>query len=313
MRVLITGATTPLGATLVDALLAEPEVELVLAVGREHEAPSTSSRLLYRQVDLTRPRAVHDLIHGEASSLRIDAVVHSMQHRRAHDTGQRIHTQNVDAARELLLACIDHPTIRRFVYRSFAEVYALAHTTSDLIEEEDALDFAPSSPQWVRDRVEADLLMCSHFASPLRIAVLRCAEILAPECGSQLWDYLCSRVCLRPLGYDPMINVLSIDDAATAIVAALRSNSVGVFNIRGADTLPLSRAIAESHRLELPVPGPLLSPLYALRRRIAGFEFRYDLNVRRFHFGGMLDGARAARELGYKPMIPVHWPARAAA
>ena len=105
--------------------------------------------------------------------------------------------------------------------------------------------------------------------APHRSAALR--QILAPDCGSQLWDYLCSRVCLRPLGYDPMINVLSVDDAAAAIVAALRSDSIGVFNIRGADTLPLSRAIAESHRFELPVPGPL-SPLYALRRRIAGFS-----------------------------------------
>ena len=66
MRVLITGATTPLGATLVDHLLAEPEVELVLAVGREPMEPSTNPRLHYRSIDLTRPRAVHDLVHGEA-------------------------------------------------------------------------------------------------------------------------------------------------------------------------------------------------------------------------------------------------------
>lgn len=313
MRVLITGATTPLGATLVERLLANPSVELVLATGREHEAPSADPKLLYRSIDLTRPRGVHDLVWDDARRLRIDAVVHGMQHRSAHDTGSRVHAQNVLAARELVLACKDHPTIRRFVYRSFAEVYALGHTTADLIDEEASLDFEPTSPQWVRDRVEADLMMCSHFASPLRIAVLRCAEILAPECGSQLWDYLCSRVCLRPLGYDPMINVLSVDDAAAALVAALQSDEIGVFNIRGADTLPLSRAIAESHRLDVPIPGPLLSPLYDLRRRIAGFEFRYDMNVRRFHFGGMLDGSRARALLGYESTTPVHWPTGPAA
>jgi UDP-glucose 4-epimerase len=310
MRVLITGATTPLGATLVERLLANPSVELVLAIGREPEAPPSDPRLVYRSLDLTRPRAVHDLVSGEARRLGIDAVIHNMQHRGAHDTGSRVHAQNVHAARELLLACKDHPTIRRFVYRSFAEVYALGHTTSDLIDEEAPLDFEPTSPQWVRDRVEADLVMCAHFAAPLRIAVLRCAEILAPDCGSQLWDYLGSRVCLRPLGFDPMINVLSVDDAAAALTAAVKSDEIGVFNIRGADTLPLSRAIAESHRFELPIPGPLLSPLYDLRRRIAGFEFRYDMNVRRFHFGGMLDGSRARALLGYEPTTPVRWPMR---
>lgn len=313
MKVLVTGATTPLGATLVEQLLADPRVELVLATGREHEAPSTDPRLLYRAADLTRSRAVHDLVLDDARQLGIDAVVHNMQHRGAYDTGSRVHAQNVSAARALLLACKDHPTIRRFVYRSFAEVYALGHKTADLIDEEAPLDFEPTSPQWIRDRVEADLVMCAHFAAPLRIAVLRCAEILAPDCGSQLWDYLCSRVCLRPLGFDPMINVLGVDDAAAALIAALHSDEIGVFNIRGADTLPLSRAIAESHRLDVPIPGPLLSPLYDLRRRIAGFEFRYDMNVRRFHFGGMLDGSRARALLGYEPKTPVHWPTGPAA
>ena len=90
-------------------------------------------------------------------------------------------------------------------------------------------------------------------------------------------------------------------------MAALRSPAIGVFNIPGADTLPLSRAIAEAERIEIPVPGPLLSPLYALRRKVAGFDFRYDMNTRRFHFGGTLDGRRAREHLGYVPRTPVMW------
>jgi len=171
-----------------------------------------------------------------------------------------------------------------------------------------ALDFEPSSPQWVRDRVEADLTVCAHLGSPLSIAVLRCAEILAPASGSQLWDYLSSRVCLRPLGFDPMLNVLSPEDAATAVIAALHSRGAGAFNIPGLDTLPLSRAIAESLRTDIPIPGPLMAPLYGLRRRLAGFDFRYDMNVRRFHFGGVVDGTHARDALGYRPRVEVSWP-----
>jgi UDP-glucose 4-epimerase len=309
MRVLVTGATTPLGAAVVDALLAAPDVELVVAVGREREPRlPVGDRLVYRTVDLTRPRHLHDLLWGEALELGIDAVVHGMHHRNTADHGERVHRQNVDATRELVLACLDHPTIRRVVYRSFAEVYALRHTTSDLIDEEAPLDFDPSSRQWVRDRVEADLTVCSHLAGKTRVAVLRCAEILAPGTGSQLWDYLQSRVCLRPLGFDPMLNVLSLPDAVTAIVAALRSFAIGPFNIVGLDTLPLSRAIAESRRIDIPVPGPLMAPLYGLRRWVAGFEFRYDMNLQRFHFGGVLDGNRAREVLGYAPCTGVVWP-----
>ena len=104
---------------------------------------------------------------------------------------------------------------------------------------------------------------------------MRCAEIFAPACGSQLWDYLESRVCLRPLGFDPIVNLLSVPDAVAAFTGALHARATGVFNIPGFDTLPLSRAIVEAGRADSPVPGPMLAPLYGLRRWIAGFEFRY--------------------------------------
>jgi UDP-glucose 4-epimerase len=187
------------------------------------------------------------------------------------------------------------------VFRSVGDVYAVRASEPNLLDEDTPIDLDPWAPQWMRDRVEADLLVAGRLGSPLAIAVLRYAEVFAPDSGSQLWDYVQSRVCLRPLGFDPMINVLSIDDAVTAAVLAARSREVGIFNIPGLDTLPLSRMIARAGRLGIPVPGPLLAPLYRLRTRAVGFEFRYDLNLRRFHFGGVLEGTRARERLGYVP------------
>ena len=311
MKVMIAGATTPLGAAITEHLLGSRDVELVLAVGREPELPRPNhggSRLVYRSADLAHARAAHDVVWGPARELGIEVVVYCAHHRRAHDVGRAVHAQNVLAPNHVLRACADHPSIHRFVYRSFAEVYALRHATPDLLDEEAPLELAPGAPQWVRDRVQADLEVCTHLAGPLEIAVLRCAEIVAPDVGSQLWDYLSSRVCLRPLGFDPMLDLLSLEDAAHAFGAAVGSAEIGVFNIPGYDRLPLSRAITESMSLELPVPGPLLAPLYRLRRRLAGYDFRYDVNQRRFHFGGILDGARARDRLGYVPHTAVRWP-----
>ena len=308
LKVLVTGATAPLGRAIVDRLLAADEVEIVIAIGHEREQPRAQHDKLLRQtVDLLHSRAVHDLVWGLGRELSVDLVIHAMHHRDARDRGRRVHTQNVETTRNLLLACRDHPSVRRLVYRSFAEVYTLRHTTSNLIDEDGALDFDPTTTQWVRDRVEADLLVCAH-ADALQVAVLRCAEILAPGTGSQIWDYLQSRVCLRPLGFDPMLNVLALEDAAEAFVRAARSRATGVFNIPGRDTLPLSAAIERSARVDIPVPGPLLSPLYGLRRWLAGFSFRYDMNLPRFHFGGVLDGTRARDALGYEPTTSVQWP-----
>lgn len=308
MNVMITGATTPLGTAIVRALLARPAIRLVLGVGREHRGPAIDDpRFRYEMADLTRTRVVHDLV-ADARTHDIGTIVHAMQHRCAADTGPAVHAQNVRSTRELASACTRHPTIRHFVYRSYAEVYALDHVASNLLDERAAPALGPRVPQWVRDRVEADITACAYAGSDLEVTVLRLADILAPASGSQLWDYLQSRVCLRPLGFDPMINVLSLEDAANAFVLACTSSARGVFNIPGMDTLPLSRAIAESQRAQLPVPGPLLTPLYALRRWIAGFDFHYDMNVSRFHFGGVLDGERARRELGYVPSHSVRWP-----
>lgn len=317
MNVLVTGATTPLGRAIIDRLLATPQVGQVLAVGAEHWGPglpSDGTRFHYEQVDLTRPRSVHDLLYGPVRTHAIDTVLHGVLHRAAGDRGERIHAINVDATRLLVQACAHHPAIRRFVLRSGGEVYAIRSDEPNLIDEDHPLAFEPDAPQWLRDRVEADVTTCAQIGTAaMAIAVLRCAEIFAHGTGSQLWDYLGSRVCLRPLGFDPMINLLAIEDALDAITRALASDVRGVFNIPGFDTLPLSRLIADAGRHDVPVPGPLLAPLYRLRRRTVGFEFRYDLNLRRFHLGGILDGARARAALGYQPRHAIRFPDRRAA
>lgn len=218
---------------------------------------------------LRSARALHDLVFGLRD---LDAVVHD--------------ARDPDVTRELVLACERHG-VRRIVVRSSADVYAMSANQPNLIDEDAALDY---------ERAAADLTACSYLAR-MSIAVLRCAEVLAP--GGQLWDYLQSAVCLRPLGFAPMLNLLSVADHVEAHVCALASDARGVFNIPGADTLPLSRVIALSGRRGVPLPGPLLAPLYQLRTRLVGFEFRYDLQMRRFHFGGILDGTRARETLGY--------------
>jgi UDP-glucose 4-epimerase len=274
--------------------------------------PVDDDRLVFRRVDLAHHRQVHDLLFGPARALGIDAVVHRPLDARAADGGARSHALNVDATRELVLGCEQHPTIRRVVYLGSGAVYALRGTAPSLLDEDQPLEFDPGASQWVRDRVEADLTVSSRPASPrLAILVLRCAEVLAPGVGSQLWDYLQSRICLRPLGFDPMINLLSLSDCTRAIALALAAPAPGIYNVPGADTLPLSRVASRFGRIDVPVPGPLLAPLYRLRTRAIGLEFRYDLNMRRFHFGGILDGARARAKLGYQPCYPIRWPAAA--
>ena len=167
---------------------------------------------------------------------------------------------------------------------------------------------SPRAPQWVRDRVEADQAVCTQLGlSSTEITLLRCAEIYAPRAGSQTWDYVQSRVCFRPLGFDPMLHLCTVEDAVEAIHLALHTEARGIFNVPGADVLPLSAVIRKAKRRAIPVPAPLIAPLYRWRHHVLGTQFRWDLNHGRYRWNGVLDGTRARERLGYVPKHPIVW------
>ncbi|MCA9565122.1 MAG: NAD-dependent epimerase/dehydratase family protein [Myxococcales bacterium] len=310
-RFLLTGATTPVGRSLVRALLEREGTERVMAVGIEPSFGSRpeDARFDYVSVDLTRFRQLRRLMFGPVVDAGVNTIVDMASHRSAIAKGERVNRLNVEATRELLQICEQHPTIRRYVFKSEAEVYKVRPDRPTMLTEQDPLEFDPAAPQRVRDRVEADLSVCARIGlTGLKVAVARCAECVGPDLGSQLYDYLRSRVCFRPMGFDPMVNLSTVKDTVRGLLAVATTDETGAFNLPGADTLPLSRVIGLWGRKEFVVPGPLLHPLYRLRSMTLGTEFRYDLNRWRFHFSGVLDGERARRVLGFSPENPIDWP-----
>ncbi len=311
--VLVTGADAPIGERLVRTLLDDKGVSHVLAVGArplEQALPFTNDRrLTYLSVDLRRERRVREMLFGPARDLGVRTVLHTAMGRGAGEEGKSVHLWNVEATRDLLAVCERHPTIKTFVLRSYAEVYQVQADLPVLIGEDHPINLSPNAPQYVRDRVEADLHACVRMGlSPLRILVLRCAEVLAPGTGSQLFDYLESPICFRPMGYDPMLNLMSVNDLVEALRLAAHAREQGVFNVPGADTLPLSLCIEKWGRPAIPVPGAWMTPLYRWRRQLRGHDFSYGMNRRRFHYSGVLDGRRARDVLGYVPSHAIDWP-----
>lgn len=313
ISVLVTGATTPVGERLVRSLVADTRVKHVIAVGKE--PPDTAlpfshaGRLSYVRVDLTRPRRVHELLFGPARDLGVEVVVHLAQHRSAYDRGRGVHAENVEAMRSILELADRHPTIRRLVLRSYSVVYKVSLDLPILVTEDHPLNLSPTAPQYVRDRVEADLTACARMGlADCEIVVLRCAEALGPNSGSQLFDYLTAPVAFRPAGFDPMVNVATVSDLVIALEKATHGSGEGVFNVPGFDTLPLSEALRKWGTPSLPMPGRVIAKLYDLRHTLTGSEFSYGLNRHRLHFGLVLDGTRARDVLGYAPDNPVDWP-----
>jgi UDP-glucose 4-epimerase len=313
ISVLVTGATSAVGERLIRSLVADTRVAHVLAVALdppEHALPfSHGKRLTYLSVDLTRTRKVRELIFGPARDLNVEVVVHLNQHNNAHARGRKVHQVNVEALRSILDLSHRHPTIRRVVLRSFAVVYRVSLDLPVLVTEDHPLNLAPGAPQYVRDRVEADLTACARMGlADAEIVVLRCAEALGPGTGSQLYDYVNAPVAFRPAGFDPMVNVATVADIVTALEQATHGSGEGVFNIPGFDTLPLAEAIRKWGTTSVPMPSRLIQPLYNLRHTVTGSQFSFGLNRHRMHFGLVLDGTRARDVLGYTPRNPVDWP-----
>ena len=312
LSVLVTGASAPIGEKLVRALLDDSRIRHVIAASGH--APNTfpvpqSERLSVVQVDLKKTRQVHNLLFGPARDQGVEVVVHTAMHLSAMAEGGRVHAFNVDSVRNLLELCERHPTIGRVVFRSASAVDQVQRDLPLLIAEDHPLNMARNAPQWVRDRVEADLTACVRMGvSPIEITVLRMAEALAPGTGSQMFDFLQAPVCFHPAGFDPMVNLLTIDDSVHALSCAVQAKTQGVFNIPGADTLPLTTCIQRWGRVGIPTPDNLLGPLYRLRRRLTGSDFRYGMNRRWFTYSGVLDGTRAQNVLGYVPSHPIDWP-----
>jgi UDP-glucose 4-epimerase len=315
IAVLITGVATPIGRALTQRLLSDARVGHVVAASHLPRGQAleglTSARLTYVEVDLTKGRRVHELLFGTARDLGVEVVVHLAQHRSAHVRGRLARKLNVESLRSILDLGNRHPTIRRIVVKSYAEIYRVSLDQPVLVTEDHPLDLSAEAPQYVRDRVEADLTACARMGlSEAEIVVLRCAEALAPGTGSQLHDLLDAPVAFRPMGYDPMVNVASVEDIVSALEHAAHGSGEGVFNIPGYDTLPLSAAIHRWGTPQIPAPGALIAPLYNLRHRLVGTDFSYGMNRRRMHYGLVLDGSRAREQLGYVPSHPIRWPGR---
>jgi len=313
VRVLITGATTPVGQALVRELLADPATERVIAVGREPVRPHAEidGRVRHEQCDLSRERSLRRLLFGVARDEAIDTIVDMAAHRDPSARGPRARNLTARSTRLLLRLGERLPRLERYVLRSYGEIYERSESLPAILDEEHPLRIGSGTPQWILDRVEADLAACARMGmSRMRVMVLRATECLAPRTGSQLWDWLQAPVCFRPFGFDPIVNVISEEDLARALALAAKGRAQGIVNVPGLDTLPLREVVARFARADVAVPGPMLLPLYAARRATVRMSFDYALTKDRLHFGGVLDGERAEHVLGFVPQVPVRWPLR---
>ncbi|MDQ6746832.1 MAG: hypothetical protein M3010_01805, partial [Candidatus Dormibacteraeota bacterium] len=102
------------------------------------------------------------------------------------------------------------------------------------------------------------------------------------------------------LGFDPRLQLLHLEDAATAVLRAAEEGMTGVHNVAGTGVVLLSQAAARLGRPLLPVLSPVGEPApLAGLSRLAGYGLAGQRSALLRH-GRVLDTRSAERTLGFR-------------
>jgi UDP-glucose 4-epimerase len=154
----------------------------------------------------------------------------------------------------------------------------------------------------MRDLVELDMYAQSFLWKHPKIetVVLRPVHIVGPTIRNAPSNYLRLERPITVMGFDPMIQLIHVDDVCRAMALALAPGVRGVYNLVGPGEVPLSTILKELGRRPVPVPHLLVRGLVrrAFDARLTGFP---PEELDHIQYLCAVDGSRAARDLGYAP------------
>jgi UDP-glucose 4-epimerase len=242
-----------------------------------------------------RRKACEDIFRQEP----IDAVVHlNILHDPRANTEEH-HSFNVVGTHKLLDYCIKHH-VAKFVLLSSANVYGASPSNTQFLNEEAPLLAASSFPS-IRDLVEIDIYTNSFFWRQPEIdtVILRPVHIVG-RVGNAPSNYLRLRHPITLLGFDPMVQLIHVEDVVEAIALSLKPGVRGVFNVTGPGAIALSVLQRHLGRSKLPVPELLLRPALKLLWDLHLVSFPPE-ELDYIKYICMVDGSRAEQVLGFTP------------
>jgi UDP-glucose 4-epimerase len=297
-RVVITGISGHWGGELARRLERDPEVEQVIGIDTEPPAVQLE-RTEFIEADIRSPVLARLLPATEA-----DTVVHCgiLWYPAAGKPARALHDINVIGTLQLLAASERTETLERLVVRGSAAIYGCEGSSPAFFTEEMARGL-PLRTRFQRDIGELETYF-ENF-SRRRPRVTCCMLRFQPEIGADLRTPLV-RYLLLPavpvqMGFDPRLQLVSEEDANGALLAAIRNPVRGPVNVGPSGSISLSRTLRLLGRPAVPIPQPLVAPLFSRVGRRLGAGDVYNDGVRLLRFGRGVDNRRLREELGYVP------------
>jgi UDP-glucose 4-epimerase len=297
-RVLVTGADTFWGGRIVQALEADPGVDVILGTGL------ASPSVQFDRAEFVRADQTYSILSRIVRATQVDTVIHTFL---AVDSTlvrpQALHEVNVIGTMNLLAAAgATGSPVRHVVMKSSSMVYG--STSHDPYTfSEDMSRSGPARTRVERSLIEAEALVRDFAVDnpSITVAVLRFANVLGTDIVTAISKNLARPLCPSIFGFDPLMQFVEEDDVVRALEFVTRERVSGVFNVAGEGRLPWSEVagVCGTRLLLLPPlhPAWTIAPfvqmgIYALppeledllrygrgidtRRLVAaGFDFRY--------------------------------------
>jgi UDP-glucose 4-epimerase len=295
--VAVTGASGDLGRLLLPQLERDPGVTRIVVF--DIAAPTgTGPKVEFRHVDLTRPGA-DEALSSALQSLKVDALYHLAFHYGPRMARALVHELEVAGTLQVL-AAVSRAGTQRIVIQSLTAVYGAFPDNPAFLREESPLRGCPRS-RMISDKVEVEQqVRAFRTHHPERkVFLLRFAAVVGARMNNPLTRLLRGRVLPTLLGFDPLWQVLHEEDAAQALLLALRAERDGEFNIVSKGVLPLSGMARQAGGRVVPLPQPVARG--AIRALNATGALMVPLPLLNYvHFNCIADARRAEEVLGYK-------------
>lgn len=289
-RIIITGIGGNLGRRLAQRLHRRASV---IGIDRRI-VPGLPKDIEQNRVDIRR-RQVEDIFRTSKAS----AVVHLniMHDPRAHQEEQ--HSFNIVGTSKVIEYC-QRFDIPKLILLSSTNVYGPSPDNNQFLDEQSPLMAATGFGD-IRSLIELDMLGSTFFwrYPAIETVILRPVHILGAV-GNAPSTYLRMKRPITLMGFDPMVQLIHIEDAVTAIERALKPGIKGIYNIVGPGEVPLSAVFKTLGKHPIPLPGPIA-------HKIASAAWRAHLShfpppeLDHLRFICMADGRRAKEFLGFEP------------
>ncbi|MGC8927717.1 MAG: NAD-dependent epimerase/dehydratase family protein [Myxococcota bacterium] len=191
--------------------------------------------------------------------------------------------------------------VPHFIFLSSADIYGPSPDNPLFIPESHQL-YASKNIPILRDLVETDLLVQSYFwkAPSMITTILRPCHIIGLNISNGIMQYIKGKIVPTIAGFNPMIQIIHIQDVISVIDAIIKKRERGIFNLSGQDQIPIISLLKEIGIRHIPIL-PLFEKMTFRSLFTAGLISLHPEQVDFLKYPCMVDDTRIRERVGFTP------------